>query len=165
MQWLYLPGTQEGNMYYSSCLPLWSLHLNHVAAACLQAPFLRPQHYSLQLLVLIQNLPSPFIPVSSDTSFVLLQPIFRRISSPPLTPWGIWPLGVDRNFLALSQSPSLTCLLGHLYFSATHQLADALYTRDHTTNTHVRSWENNSNHRIKHQLNKDKSKYYHLEIP
>ena len=109
-------------MYYSSCLLLWSLHLNHVAAACLQAPFLPPQPHSLQLLVLIQNLPSPFLPVSSDTSFVLLQPIFRSISSAPLTPWGIWPLGVDRYFLALSQSPSQTCLLGHLYSSATHHL-------------------------------------------
>lgn len=140
MQCLYLPGTQVGNMYYSSCLPLQSLYLNHVAAAFLQAPFLPPQHHSLQLLVQIQNLLSPFIPVSSVTSFVLLQPIFRSISSPPLTPWDIWPLGVERNSLALSQSPSQTCLLAQLYSSATHQLADMLYTRDHTTNTHVRSW-------------------------
>lgn len=139
MQCLYLPGTQVGNMYYSSCLPLQSLYLNHVAAAFLQAPFLPPQHHSLQLLVQIQNLLSPFIPVSSVTSFVL-QPIFRSISSPPLTPWDIWPLGVERNSLALSQSPSQTCLLAQLYSSATHQLADMLYTRDHTTNTHVKTY-------------------------
>lgn len=82
MQWLYLPGTQVDNMYYFCCPPFWSLHLNHVAAAWLQVPFLPPQHHSFQLLVLIQNLPSLFIPVFSDTSFVLLQPIYRSISSP-----------------------------------------------------------------------------------
>lgn len=157
-------------MYYSSCLPLQFLHLNHVAAAFLQAPFLPPQHHSLQLLVQIQNLHSPFIPVSSDTSFVLLQPIFRSISSPPLTPWDIWPLSVDRNSLALSQSPSQTCLLAHLYSSATHQLVDTLYIRDHIINMHVRSWKNNTTteqntHSIKSKANISILKYPKHHIP